>query len=206
MDRVIVGGWLVVMALLVGGTAATPAPPGPPPSPIGLAGQLLVATEEIGDPRFHHAVIYMVHHDATGAMGLVVNKPLGDVPFASLLERLGRGGEGATGTLRVHYGGPVASAAGFLLHSGDWAGRESRAVQGNVMLTTDPAIFEVIARGAGPRRWLFMLGYAGWAAGQLEAEIDRGAWITVAADEGLIFDDAAAVKWERAVSRRKINL
>src|SRR5262245_11021967 len=206
MDPVIGSGWLVVIGLLVGGTAATPAPPGPPLGPIGLTGQLLVATDDIGDPRFHHAVIYMVHHDATGAMGLVVNKPLGDVPFASLLERLGRSGQGPAGALRVHYGGPVASAAGFLLHSGDWAGRESRPVQANVMLTTDPAIFEAIARGAGPRRWLFMLGYAGWAAGQLEAEIDRGAWITVAADEGLIFDDGADVKWERAVSRRKINL
>jgi putative transcriptional regulator len=198
-------GWLVVVGLFVV-AAATAAPPGYRSGVDRLGGQLLVATDEIGDPRFHRAVIYMVHHDATGAMGLVINTPLGEVPLASLLERLGRSPEGAAGTLRVGYGGPVASAAGFLLHSPDWTGRESRRIQGNVMLTTDPAVFEAIARGAGPRRWLFMLGYAGWAAGQLEAEIDRGAWITVAADEGLIFDDNAEVKWERALARRKIDL
>jgi putative transcriptional regulator len=197
---------LVLVGLAMGGTAAGHVSRIDRQDTRWLTGQLLVATDDIGDPRFHHAVIYMVHHDATGAMGLVVNQPLGDAPLAPLLERLGRSSEGAAGTIRVHYGGPVAPVTGFLLHSADWAGPESRVVQGDVMLTTDLAIFEVIARGTGPRRWLFTLGYAGWAAGQLEGEIARGAWITVPTDEGLIFDDNAGIKWERALARRKIDL
>jgi len=148
----------------------------------------------------------MVHHDATGAMGLVVNQPRADAPLALLLEKLGRDGEGAASTVRVHYGGPVEPGKGFVLHTSDWASGESRVVRDGVALTTDPAIFEALARGTGPRRALFALGYAGWGPGQLEGEIDRGDWITVSADEALIFDDDAPSKWTRAMARRKIAL
>jgi putative transcriptional regulator len=106
----------------------------------------------------------------------------------------------------VHAGGPVEPARGFVLHSAEWSGAESRVVQPGIAVTTDPAVFEAIGRGAGPRRVLFAIGYAGWSAGQLEGELARGAWTVVDADEAVIFDDDAASKWGRAMARRRLTL
>ena len=171
-----------------------------------LTGRLLVATDDLRDPRFHRTVIYMVHHDLTGAMGLVVNRPVGEAPLARLLERLGRSSEGVGATIRVHYGGPVEPGRGRVLHTADWTGGDSQVVRGSVAIDADPAIFDAIAHGTGPRRFIFALRYAGWAPGQLEAEIEHGAWIIVPADEALVFDEDAEGKWERAMARRSIAL
>ena len=192
---------LVALVLTLTATAGAPSPPSR-----FLQGELLVAKDSIKDPRFSHAVIYMVHHDSSGAMGLVVNRPVGEARLSTLLDRLGRGGVEGSATIRIHYGGPVEAGQGLALHTTDWMGRQSRVVFGGVALTADPEVLEAVARGPGPRRVLFALGYAGWAPGQLEAEIDRGDWISVTADEALIFDDAASTKWERAMARRKITL
>lgn len=201
--------WLSPAALLILVAAATgggpPARPGEP-APRGTAGQLLVATEALRDPHFVRTVIYIVRHDSAGALGLVVNRPLSVVPLGRVLQSLGRTPEGASGEIRVHYGGPVEPGRGFVLHTPDWQGGESRIVQDGVAITSDPAIFEAIGRGTGPRRAMFAAGYAGWAPGQLEAELDGGSWIVVSADEALIFDDDAATKWDRATARRKIFL
>lgn len=203
MSRMIVA---LIGVLATAGAVAAHAPTVDTPRPRGLAGQLLVATDGLRDPRFVRTVIYMVRHDPAGALGLVVNRPLGETPLSRLLDRLGLSGEGVSGTLRLHYGGPVEPKRGFVLHTAEWTGEDSRVVQGGVAFTTDPAIFEAVARGAGPRRLLVALGYAGWSPGQLEGEIEGGAWITVNADEGLIFDEDAATKWDRAMARRKITL
>jgi putative transcriptional regulator len=122
------------------------------------------------------------------------------------LESLGRDPEGAGGEIRVHYGGPVEPERGVVLHTPAWEGGDSRVVHDGVAVTSDPAIFDAIARGTGPRRAMFAAGYAGWAAGQLEAEIQGGFWFVVTADEALIFDEDAASKWERATERRKVVL
>ncbi|SRR6266571_1515530 len=196
----------LVGVLATAGAVAAHAPTPETPRARGLAGQLLVATDSLRDPRFVRTVIYMVRHDPSGALGLVVNRPLGTMPLARLLDSLGRSGEGVSGTIRLHYGGPVEPKRGFVLHTAEWAGEDSHVVQGGVALTTDPAIFEAIARGAGPRRLMVALGYAGWSPGQLEGEIEGGAWITVTADEALIFDEEASTKWDRAMARRKIVL
>lgn len=202
--------WLSPVALLVllaaatgGGQPARPAEPGPGRS---TTGQLLVATDDLHDPRFARTIVYMLRHDATGALGLVVNRPVGTLPLARVLESLGRDPEGAGGEIRVHYGGPVQPERGFVLHTPAWEGGDSRVVHDGVAVTSDPAIFDAIARGAGPRRAMFAAGYAGWAAGQLEAEIQGGFWFVAPADEALIFDGDAASKWERATERRKIVL
>jgi putative transcriptional regulator len=201
--------WLAPAALVVllaaaprGGQAPRP----PEPAPSGTAGQFLVATESLRDPRFVRTVVYMVRHDTAGALGLVVNRPVGTVPLARVLEGLGRKVEGAGGDILVHYGGPVEPGRGFVLHTPDWTGGDSRILGEGVALTTDPAIFEALGRGVGPRRALFASGYAGWAPGQLEAEIERGSWYVVSADEAVFFDDDAATKWDRATGRRKIFL
>ena len=171
-----------------------------------LAGQFLVATEELRDPRFARAVVYLARHDATGAHGLIVNRPLQEMPLADLLRRLGVDDTGVTGNIRLHYGGPVEPASGWLLHTAEYATEGTDRVAPDIALTpVSPrsAVLGEIGHGAGPRRYLFLLGYAGWAPGQLEGEIDSGAWITVPADEALLFDDDHARKWERAMSRRR---
>lgn len=174
-----------------------------------LAGQFLVATEALRDPRFARTVIYMVRHDASGALGLVVNRPVRDVPLAPLLRQFGLDDRGVNGSIRLHYGGPVEPASGFLLHTAEYATAGTERVAGDIAVTVlspRPEVLGEIAHGGGPRRFLFVLGYAGWGPGQLEDEIDNGAWITVPADESLLFDDDHARKWDRAMSRRRFTI
>jgi putative transcriptional regulator len=171
-----------------------------------LTGQFLVATEKLRDPRFDHTVIYLVRHDADGAMGLVVNRPIGPVPAAQVLEAFGLDANGVTGDLHVHYGGPVQPRRGFVLHTADYTEPSTRIVRDGIALTADQKILSAIARGKGPRQSLFAVGYAGWAPGQLEGEIRDDAWITVPADATLLFDADHTRKWERATARLRIRL
>ena len=170
------------------------------------AGQLLVALEDLRDPRFFHTVIYVVKHDADGAMGLVVNRPLGDIPAVDVLARFGLDDEQARGTIRLHYGGPVEPGRGFVLHTSDHMAAGSQIVAGDIAFTGSPEMLKLIARGAGPRRSLLILGYAGWAPGQLEAEIQRGSWATVTSDATLLFTDEPDRTWERALARRQLRI
>jgi putative transcriptional regulator len=191
--------WLVAVVLVAMATAHAA-------EPSSLAGRLLVATETMTDPRFVRTVIYMVEHDETGALGLIVNRPIAEVALSEVLRDMGRADESARGTIRVHFGGPVGGPRGFVLHTEEWSSPDTRAVGGGIAFTKSTLVVEAIARGAGPRRALFVLGYAGWAPRQLEAELARNVWITVTADEALIFDNDAATKWDRAMARRKITL
>jgi putative transcriptional regulator len=201
-------GWALAMTVVAagllvqsGGTASQNG--STPPAPAGLAGQFLVAAEEMGDPRFVRSVIYMVRHEATGgAMGLIVNRPMGEVPIAKLLQGIGLDAEGVTGEVRLHYGGPVEPQRGFTLHTDEFAIEETLKIAAGISLTTDPEVLRAIGQGRGPRRHLVALGYAGWAPGQLESEMKAGAWIAVPADAALLFDDKADTKWERAKARR----
>ena len=194
---------MVVVGLVVALLAAAVAHGAEPAS---IAGRLLVATERMGDPRFHRTVIYMVRHDVSGALGFIVNRPAARVDAAQLLKDLGREDRGARGKIRVHYGGPVATEQGFVLHTDEWRAKDTRVVSDGVAFTSSPLAVDAIAHGAGPRRALFALGYAGWAPRQLEAEMATNGWITVTADEALLFDEDAASKWDRAMARRKITL
>ena len=191
--------WMVTFALAVAATAHAA-------QPASVAGRLLVATEDMKDPRFVRAVIYVVRHDETGALGLILNRPLARVAVADLLKELGRGDDGVKGTIQVHYGGPVARTQGFVLHTEDWRSTDTRVLDGGFAFTTSPLVVEAMARGTGPRRALFALGYSGWAPRQLEAELAARAWITVTGDEALVFDDDLATKWDRAMARRRITL
>ncbi len=177
-----------------------------PPRGGGLAGQLLVASEDMGDPRFVQTVILMVRHDAAGAMGVVVNRPVGEMPIATLLEGIGLGSAGVSGTARLHYGGPVEPRQGLTLHTTDYAIGGTLRIAKDIALTVDTEILRAIGTGRGPKRHLIALGYAGWAPGQLESEIKAGGWILVPADESLVFDENHEKKWERAMARRQIDL
>jgi putative transcriptional regulator len=136
----------------------------------------------------------------------VVNRPVGEAPLAKLLEQMRMDGTGAKGMIRLHSGGPVEGLRVFVLHTGDYRSEGTIAVKDGISMSVEPDILEAIARGKGPRRRLLVLGYSGWAPGQLEAEIDAGAWVRASADEATLFDDDYDKKWERALARRKIDL
>jgi len=172
-----------------------------------LTGQLLVATPELEGPVFAQTVIYMVRHEAqSGATGLIVNRPLGDLPMAILLQQAGLPGEGAKGSVRLHVGGPVEQTRLSVLHTDDYAGPDTVKVGNGVAITTEPSILQAIAGGKGPRRVRFAVGYAGWAPGQLEAELKAGYWTVVPSDGGILFDDVYDTKWDRAMAKRRISL
>ncbi len=171
-----------------------------------LTGQLLVAAPEMRDPRFVETVIYIVKQSAEGAFGLVINRPLAKGPVEDLLKSLGIESAGAKGEIIIHYGGPVSPSAGFVLHSDDVLVEDSAKVANGIAMTSDPKLIEAIAQGKGPRQSLFLMGYAGWAPGQLEGELKAGSWFVVSGDKALIFGKDAERKWQQAMDRRKISL
>ncbi len=162
-----------------------------------LAGQLLVATPRIDDPRFQRAVIYMVAHDADGAFGLIVNRVYGEGPLDRLLAGLGVGAGAPSKSIRVHYGGPVEPGRGFVLHGTDYDGPSTRRLGGGVALSTGRDILEAMAAGVGPSQRIFLFGYAGWGPGQLEGEFAREDWMTAPAEATLLFGERPDRLWER---------
>lgn len=200
-----VGAFAAVLAATHGGGAAEQ-PRTPSHAPY-IAGQLLVATPKMGDPRFRHTVIYMVNHNAHGAMGLVVNRRIGKGPLAKLLKAFGMESDGVDGEILLHYGGPVQMGQGFVLHSTDYNGPGTTIVNNQFALSTEIKVLKDIARGKGPKRSLFVLGYAGWGPGQLEREMARDDWLTAPADADLVFSDAAPEStWEKAMQTAGIGL
>ena len=171
-----------------------------------LAGQLLVATSDMRDPRFVETVIYMVKHSADGAMGLVINRPLAKGSVEDLLKGMGVESKGAKGEIIIHYGGPVSPEGGFILHSDDVLFESSTRVKDGIAMTSDPKLIEAISRGKGPRQSLLAFGYAGWAPGQLEDELKANAWFVVSGDKAFIFGKDADKKWRQAMDKRQIPL
>ena len=170
-----------------------------------LAGQLLIAMPGMRDPRFARTVVYMCAHSAEGAMGLVINRVLESLTFTDLLEQLGIEGTAVQPSSAVHFGGPVETGRGFVLHSPDDRQNGTLSVADDVSLTATVDILRAIAAGEGPRRHLLALGYAGWGPGQLDGEIRANGWLHVAADEELVFDAGLDSKWDRAIAKIGID-
>ncbi len=166
-----------------------------------LTGSLLISTPAMGDPRFAHTVIYLCAHGSDGAFGLVLNRPLPRLRLADVLAQIGIEASGPGATARVLAGGPVESQRGFVLHGPLAGGDDSgQSLPDGLMLSASTEILRAIARGEGPEEWLLALGYAGWGAGQLEAEIAQNAWLTCAAPRALIFDAAPGEhQWHAAL-------
>jgi putative transcriptional regulator len=172
-----------------------------------LAGQLLVAAPSMGDPRFEQAVILMVRHDRDGALGIVINRPLEERSVASLLESLGEKDTAAlTGTVRIFAGGPVQPEMGFVIHSDDYHRPRTIELDGHLAVTSNRDILRDIGTNQGPAKSLIAFGYAGWRAGQLEGEIEHGAWVTAPADAKIVFDLDREKVWEEATRRRTQDL
>jgi len=170
-----------------------------------LNGQLLIAMPGIGDPRFERALILVCAHDSRHAMGIAVNRPVEGLSVPDLLERLEiEAGETAPDGA-VLLGGPVEMERGFVLHTGDYRAEHSLDVEGGLALTTTREVLEAMAGENAPRRAILALGYAGWGAGQLEREIRENVWLTVDADEALVFDEDHETKWTRALGKLGVD-
>jgi putative transcriptional regulator len=199
---------VVVVALFLPAAllnAALPTPEGAPEHP-SLAGQLLVAAAEMGDPRFYHAVILLVRHDRNGALGIIINRPVEDRFLASLLEALGEKDTQVAGSVRIFAGGPVQPELGFVLHSADYHRPETVDIDGRVAMTSNLEVLRDINKRQGPKKSLVAFGYAGWGPGQLEGELGQRAWLMAEDDEKLIFDEERGAVWDEALKRRTKNL
>lgn len=172
-----------------------------------LGGHLLVAMPQMTDPRFEHSVVFLCAHSADGAMGLMVNKLVDSLSFTDLLKQMSLEfeGEGIDERVQVHFGGPVESARGFVLHTPDYRSEATMRVDDGFAMTATIDVLRLLATGAGPERAIFALGYAGWAPGQLDSEIQNNGWLHVGADPDLVFGRDHGGKWRRAVAKVGID-
>ena len=174
-----------------------------------LDGQMLIAMPAMTDERFARTVIYVCAHSSEGAMGIIVNQPAANVKFPDLLVQL----EVIPATERIQLpekaedvkvlkGGPVETGRGFVLHSADFFIENSTLpIDEGICLTATLDILKAIARGSGPASAVLALGYAGWAPGQLEQEIQQNGWLHCAADPELIFGEDIDAKYDRAMEK-----
>ena len=174
---------------------------------IDLTHHFLIAMPGMADPHFSKTLTYICEHTPQGAIGLIVNKPI-DVTLANLFDQVEITLPTANLRLRetnVLFGGPVLMDRGFVLHQplGDW--NSTLKVNENIGLTTSKDILEAIGRGDGPSRILVTLGYAGWGPGQLEDEISRNGWLSVAANTDLMFDLPSEARLTAAMGMLGLN-
>jgi putative transcriptional regulator len=171
-----------------------------------LTGQLLVAMPQMQDPRFARSVVYLCAHSGeAGAMGLVVNKRIDALTIDELYAHLKIEPLPANRPQPVHFGGPVDQGRGFVLHSADYREEGTLDIGDQFAMTATLDILRAMGKGEGPRQALLALGYAGWAPGQLDAEIQANGWLAVPADAELVFGEDDDVKWTRAPAKLGVS-
>ncbi|WP_028584376.1 YqgE/AlgH family protein [Desulfogranum mediterraneum] len=170
-----------------------------------LSGHFLISTPQMPDPRFKEQVIYLCAHSDEGAMGLVINKPNHEISLVEIFYGINMPiPEGPLPP--VYIGGPVELDSGFILYTAKEKDRYSLAVTGEVSLSRDTRLLEDISQGKGPAEFLFLLGYAGWGAGQLEHELLDNSWLTVPGDLDVLFHTPDESKWKKAAQQFGINI
>ena len=172
---------------------------------VKLTGRLLIATPEMGDPRFRSAVIYICSHDSSGTMGIIINKQVikgGDaISLSDMLDNIGIEGQVQVADTPVLEGGPVDIDRGFVLHSSDYFKIDSSLkLSDTLSLTSTKDVLEVLVKEDAPKKAMLAVGYSGWGAGQIESELKDNAWIVADADEGIIFDTDLEGKWVKALA------
>ncbi|MCM2561610.1 YqgE/AlgH family protein [Lutimaribacter sp. EGI FJ00015] len=168
---------------------------------LDLTGKLLIAMPGMGDPRFVKSLVFVCAHSDDGAMGLVINKPTGDIMLDHLLEQLEIEMTPDVSNPPVYFGGPVETGRGFVLHGADFTSAlNTLQIDGGFGLTATLDVLEEMGRGTGPTQALVALGYAGWGPGQLESELAENGWLTCDASRRIVFETADAAKWEAALN------
>jgi putative transcriptional regulator len=173
--------------------------------PESLIGHVLVAMPGMDDPRFARAVVLLCQHNEDGAMGLVVNR-LSDYRLSEIFAQMQISDVHADFADRpVLAGGPVQTDRGFVLHEGatDWD--STLRITDALAVSTSRDVLERIAAGTGPAQFLLMLGFSGWGPGQLESELADNAWLTVPADNELLFDVPLEMRWQAATARLGVD-
>ena len=176
------------------------------PKPQSFRNSLLIATPNMGDPRFQFSVIYVVSHDTSGAMGIIVNKGKADLQISDLLDQIGISGDVRVADTSVLDGGPVDIDRGFVLHSSDYFRPEtSLKCSDTLSLTSTKDVLESLVADNHPKNALLAIGYAGWSPGQLEGEIADNCWLVSDADDALIFSQDLDGKWAASLADMGID-
>lgn len=170
-----------------------------------LTGKILIAMPFLPDPRFSQSVIYICGHDDTGAMGLIINKPLLTVTFKELIEQMDIPVMADTPNFPVHYGGPIEIGRGFVLHTTDYLTETSVIINGDFALTATLEVLRAMSNNRGPVQGLLALGYVGWSEMQVEKEIQDNGWIVIDADPELVFNQDFDEMWRLAMSSIGVN-
>mgnify|MGYP005994409719 FL=1 len=169
-----------------------------------LKHHFLVAMPQLNDSYFGHSVCYICDHNEHGSMGLVINKPMG-ISLGEIFSELHI--EDTNQSARsILQGGPVSPEQGFVLYQGSYNEVQNTEITNTVRLSTSKEILSNIASGAGPDEVLVCLGYAGWDAGQLETEIAENTWLTVEADEELLFHTPVADIAQKAAQKIGVDI
>ncbi len=170
-----------------------------------LAGSFLISTQKMPDPRFEEQVVYICAHSHEGAMGVVINRPNQMFTLGEVLR--GAGLPIPPEELPpIYIGGPVELESAFILYKSDYHTEFELAVSSTVSLSRETKVLEDISKSKGPEKYLFLLGYAGWGPGQLEQELVDDGWLTVPADDHIIFDVANEEKWRSAAMLYGIDI
>ncbi|MEH6402273.1 MAG: YqgE/AlgH family protein [Sneathiella sp.] len=168
-------------------------------------GQILIAMPTMSDPRFRKAVILLCAHSSDGAMGIVLNKNINIISFKELLKQLDLTPNTEGQKTSIHFGGPVETERGFVLHSTDLMHESTMKIGDGIALTATIDMLKTMAVGEGPSDSFLALGYSGWGPGQLEDEIQDNGWLIVDADPDLVFGGKLEQKWQRAIQKLGID-
>ena len=178
----------------------------PHPSGNFLDGQILIAIPGMQDIRFRQALVYLCAHSEDGAMGLIVNKIAEDLVWRDLFQKLEIPIHPNGAPQPVYFGGPVETGRGFVLHSSDYYAEDATLrIDDGTSMTATLDILHAIAMGVGPDRAIVALGYAGWAPGQLESELQFNGWLACDPDGEMLFGDENDEKWNRALAKLGID-
>jgi putative transcriptional regulator len=164
-----------------------------------LVGRFLVAAPSMSDARFQKSVVFMCKHDEDGALGIIVNNKVDDLPLGQVYKQLGIDVPKKAGEQPVLFGGPVETSRGLVLHSADYKRDETLLIEGGMALTASLEILKDMAGGSGPKHAWLALGHSGWAPGQLDREMQDNAWLVVDGDSTLVFGTDFDGKWQRAL-------
>lgn len=171
-----------------------------------LENQLLIAMPTLDDPMFHRAVTYICEHNDQGAMGLIINIPV-NISLNELLAQINADKDASPQlSQQVLTGGPVSPDRGFVLHSPQNCWSSSLALSDEVMITTSKDILEALGTPAEPKEYMVTLGYAGWGPGQLEKEIQENSWLTIPADNQILFNTPIEQRWQKATEKLGIDI
>jgi putative transcriptional regulator len=171
-----------------------------------LTNHFLIAMPALEDPNFFHTVTYICEHNAEGALGLVINRPL-DIRLEEVFNHMDlKDATARARQLPVHLGGPVQQDRGFVLHEPLGAWEATLKVTDRIGITSSVDILAAIANESGPEHSLIALGYAGWGAGQLEQEMMDNAWLSGPADPEILFTTPDEQRWNAAAASLGVDL